>query len=133
MLVGGFSQSPTLRNALKKYLDPKIALLYQPDGYEQIRTIYLLLSDLLIREAETLVSRGAVYRALDKMNGPRRKIMANIGILQHEHKNHRFAGHRDAGEFVTRSPVDNKLYVYDCVNWIIKKVYYAQRLFHWIQ
>ncbi|KAF3384715.1 hypothetical protein F1880_001924 [Penicillium rolfsii] len=105
ILVGGFSQSPTVRHALKAYLDPKIALLYQPDG-----------------EAETLVSRGAVYRAIDKTKGPSRKIMANIGILQHEEQNSNFAGHRDTHNHVKPSPVNGKRYVNDCVNWIIKKV-----------
>ncbi|KAJ5242241.1 uncharacterized protein N7469_000568 [Penicillium citrinum] len=122
ILVGGFSQSPTLRHALKAYLDPKIALLYQPDGYGQNQHLCPLLSDFITREAETLVSRGAVYRAIDKTNGPSRKIMANIGILQHEEQNSSFAGHRDAHIHARLSKVNKRRYINDCVNWIIKKV-----------
>lgn len=122
ILVGGFSQSPTVRHALKAYLDPKIALLYQPDGYGQNQQLYPLLSDFITREAETLVSRGAVYRAIDKTKGPSRKIMANIGILQHEEQNSSFAGHRDAHTHAKPSKVNKRRYINDCVNWIIRKV-----------
>ncbi|KAJ5645635.1 hypothetical protein N7507_011646 [Penicillium longicatenatum] len=102
MLVGGFSQSPTLRHFLKKRF-PSMRFFYHPDG-----------------EAETLVSRGAVYRAIDKSNGPSRHIMANIGILQIEEVINKLAAHRDAKER-KRHPVNKRLYIPNCVNWVIKK------------
>ncbi|KAI3189013.1 hypothetical protein CBS147311_10009 [Penicillium roqueforti] len=102
MLVGGYSQSPTLRQFLKKEFQ-ELQPLYQSDW-----------------EAETLVSRGAVYRAIDKSNGPSRQIMANIGILQNEEYDNKYPGHRDTPGG-TRHPKDKKLYVHRCVNWVIKR------------
>ncbi|KAJ5088399.1 hypothetical protein N7456_012015 [Penicillium angulare] len=98
ILVGGFSQSPTMRHALKEYLDPlSVALWYRPDG-----------------EAETLVSRGAVYRAADKTEGPSRHIIANIGVLQHESKNSSWPGHRDVHKHTATSKVAKKVWIRDC-------------------
>ncbi|CRG87920.1 Replication polyprotein [Talaromyces islandicus] len=69
---------------------------------------------------ETTVSRGAVYRAIDKSKGPMRYTTANIGILQtEEHDRKRIAAHREfQGD---RNNLDRKKYVYDAVQWIIKK------------
>lgn len=121
MLVGGYSQSPTLRQFLKKEFQ-ELQPLYQSDWYfhpsKRLKNVILLVCG---REAETLVSRGAVYRAIDKSNGPSRQIMANIGILQNEEYDNKYPGHRDTPGG-TRHPKDKKLYVHRCVNWVIKRV-----------
>ncbi|KAJ5709840.1 hypothetical protein N7493_009432 [Penicillium malachiteum] len=69
---------------------------------------------------ETTVSRGTVHRALDKSNGPSRHTIANIGILQSEpYDPKKFLSHREAPP--DRNSLNKKRYVYDTVQWIIKK------------
>jgi hypothetical protein len=74
-------------------------------------------------EIDTVVSRGTVYRAIDKSNGPARQIIANFGLLQLEEYNSKCAPHRDA--MLRFNNHDRRRYVDDCVNWIIKKVYHS--------
>lgn len=69
---------------------------------------------------EAIVSGGAVYRAIDKSNGPRRNILANIGILQIEPQNRKLVAHRNIVPYF--NPCDEKYYIDNCLNWIIKKV-----------
>ncbi|KAJ5101578.1 hypothetical protein NUU61_003800 [Penicillium alfredii] len=77
---------------------------------------------------ETLVARGAVYRSINKSQGPSRRTAANIGILQTEVYNPvDFQGHRDAEP--SRPSVDGQEYVEDTAQWIIKKGV----IMHWNQ
>lgn len=70
---------------------------------------------------ETTVSRGTVYRAIDKSKGPLRKTIANIGILQTETYDPKiFAAHKKGHK--DRNRFNKKEYVYDTVQWVIKKV-----------
>jgi hypothetical protein len=67
------------------------------------------------------VSRGTVYRAIDKSKGPLRQTIANIGILQTEpYDPKKFAAHREAPP--DRNGLNKKKYIYSTVQWIIKKV-----------
>lgn len=69
---------------------------------------------------ETAVSHGAVYRALNKEDGPIRKLQSNFGFLQIEEYQNKLRGHRGASP--TYQPLNNKKYVYDVLDWVIKKV-----------
>lgn len=67
------------------------------------------------------MARGAVYRAINKSQGPLRRTTANIGILQTEVYNRvGFQGHRDAEP--NRPSVDGQQYVEYTAQWIIRKV-----------
>lgn len=69
---------------------------------------------------ETLVARGAVFRAINKSEGPSRRTTANVAILQTELYNPKqFRGHRDAPP--ERPYVDGRQYVEYTAQWIIKK------------
>ncbi|KAJ6100061.1 hypothetical protein N7467_001596 [Penicillium canescens] len=101
ILVGGYSQSNTFRQFMNTKF-PHLQLIYPRDsGWEAI------------------VSGGAVYRAINKSNGPSRKLLANIGILQIEEYSRKFAGHRYTAPFL--NPCNNREYATNCLNWIIKK------------
>ncbi|KAJ5199425.1 hypothetical protein N7491_000016 [Penicillium cf. griseofulvum] len=101
IFVGGYSQSNTFRHFMEQRFQ-RLQLNYPKDsGWE------------------TIVSGGAVYRAIDKSNGPRRKILANIGILQVEEKDRKLVAHRNIVPYF--NPCDEKYYIGDCLNWIIKK------------
>ncbi|KXG51273.1 uncharacterized protein PGRI_095340 [Penicillium griseofulvum] len=102
ILFGGYSQSKTLQNFLKqRFSHPKI-VCPKPGAFE------------------TTVSRGTVYRAVDKSKGPLRKAIANIGILQSEPYNpKKFPSHNQTtGD---RNSHNKRLYVYGTAQWIIKK------------
>ncbi|KAJ5491999.1 hypothetical protein LT330_009208 [Penicillium expansum] len=101
IFVGGYSQSNTFRHFMEERFR-RLQLSYPKDsGWEAI------------------VSGGAVYRAIDKSNGPRRIILANIGILQVEEQNRKLVAHRNIVPYF--NPCDEKYYIDNCLNWIIKK------------
>ncbi|KAJ5956679.1 hypothetical protein N7501_010958 [Penicillium viridicatum] len=101
IFVGGYSQSNTFRHFMGEWFQ-RLQLSYPKDsGWESI------------------VSGGAVYRAIDKSNGPRRRILANIGILQIEPQNRKLVAHRNIIPYF--NPCDEKYYIDNCLNWIIKK------------
>ncbi|KAJ5161064.1 hypothetical protein N7492_006456 [Penicillium capsulatum] len=105
LLCGGYSQSKTLQHFLR-------------DQFSDITFYGSRLENPIA--FETLVARGAVYRAINKKDGPKRKTMANIGILQTEQYNPvAFQGHRDAEP--SRPSVDGQAYVEDTAQWIIRK------------
>ncbi|KAF7515242.1 hypothetical protein PCG10_003550 [Penicillium crustosum] len=102
IFVGGYSQSNTFRHFMGERFQGLLQLSYPKDsGWEAI------------------VSGGAVYRAIDKSNGPRRNILANIGILQIEPQNRKLVAHRNIVPYF--NPCDEKYYIDNCLNWIIKK------------
>jgi hypothetical protein len=68
----------------------------------------------------TAVSRGGVLRALNKGDGPRRKLRLNLGVCLSEPYDERFPGHLAAPYFY--NPLNRKRYVKDCMDWIIRKI-----------
>ncbi|KAE8313546.1 hypothetical protein BDV41DRAFT_256217 [Aspergillus transmontanensis] len=101
LLVGGFSTSPAFLN----HVQAKFGGL-----------------DILETEGDmaTAVSHGAVFRALNKEYGPKRKIQSNFGFLQIEPYNKRLRAHR-VPSTPTYHPVDGKRYIKNVLNWVIKK------------
>lgn len=68
----------------------------------------------------TAVSRGGVLRALNKKDGPRRKLRLNLGVCLSEPYNNEFKGHREA-QCIT-NPLNKEKYAKDCMDWVIRKV-----------
>lgn len=64
------------------------------------------------------VSHGAVFRTLNKEDGPSRKLQSNFGFLQIEEYNNKL----HPAAIPIHNPLDNKKYVYDILDWVIKKV-----------
>ncbi|RAH42839.1 Hsp70 family protein [Aspergillus brunneoviolaceus CBS 621.78] len=103
LMIGGLSQSKPLRQFLK-------------ERFASLRLKFIFPTE---SEAGTLVSRGCVYRAIDKSNGPHRQIIANIGYTQSEEYDPKCAAHRAVRpEFQI---LVRQRYVYNCINWIFKK------------
>ncbi|GFF25052.1 hypothetical protein IFM61606_09330 [Aspergillus udagawae] len=103
ILFGGYARSKTLQSFLRKRFSRHPKVVSPKAGV-----------------FETTVSRGTVYRAIDKSKGPLRQTIANIGILQTEPYNpKKFAAHREAPP--DRNGLNKKKYVYGTVQWIIKK------------
>jgi molecular chaperone DnaK (HSP70) len=108
ILTGGFGDSPSLRNHLKKILRKERNLLDLPIDLE---TSYYI---------QSAVSRGAVLRALRKDFGPQRYTRSSYGILRSElcdlnnPKHKRFRARRDRA--------DGELYIMDTIEWVIEKV-----------
>lgn len=67
-----------------------------------------------------MVSRGAVLRALDKSQGPARRALANVAVLQTEPLDCGHPGHRDCKPII--DPNDMKKYVPNTMQWLVKKV-----------
>ncbi|PYI35263.1 hypothetical protein BP00DRAFT_442793 [Aspergillus indologenus CBS 114.80] len=105
LMIGGLSQSKPLRHFLEEQF-----------GSFGLKFIFPVESD-----AGTLVSRGCVYRAIDKSNGPHRQMIANIGFTQSEEYNPKCAAHKAVG--ATLQSLTGEKYVYNCINWIFKKGY----------
>jgi molecular chaperone DnaK (HSP70) len=109
ILTGGFGDSPSLRNHLKKILRKERNLLNRSIDLE---TSYYV---------QSAVSRGAVLRALRKEFGPPRHTRSSYGVLRSElfdinnpiHK--RLSVHRDRA--------DGELYIMDTIEWVIEKVH----------
>jgi hypothetical protein len=72
------------------------------------------------RDMATAVSHGAVFRALNKDDGPTRKIQSNFGFLQIEQYSKTLPAHQAA--VPTYNDTDGKRYIYDVLDWVIKKV-----------
>lgn len=71
----------------------------------------------------TVVSHGAVFRALNKKDGPERKIKASLGVLQHEIYDPNLKAHLLSSDN-RRDGMDGKPYVLNVIEWLIRKVYY---------
>ncbi|KAB8225612.1 hypothetical protein BDV33DRAFT_187395 [Aspergillus novoparasiticus] len=103
LLVGGFSTSP----AFLSHVQAKFGEL-----------------DILETEGKsdmaTAVSHGAVFRALNKEYGPKRKIQSNFGFLQIEPYDKKLPAHQ-VPEAPTHNTIDGKRYIYDVLDWVIKK------------
>jgi molecular chaperone DnaK (HSP70) len=108
ILTGGFGESPSLRNHLKKMLRKERNMLNQPIDLHPSRYV------------QSAVARGAVLRALRKDFGPRRITRSSYGILQSEPYDETSARHRKFR--VDKHPADGELYIMDTINWVIEKV-----------
>lgn len=108
ILVGGFGESPSLKNHLERVLRKERNLVNQ--SIELIRPNYV----------ESAVARGAVLRALRKENGPQRYIRSSYGVLRSIPYDHSNLKHRRFR--VERSATDGELYVTHTIHWILEKV-----------
>ncbi|KAL2824575.1 hypothetical protein BJY01DRAFT_256441 [Aspergillus pseudoustus] len=68
---------------------------------------------------DTAVSRGGVLRALNKDDGPHRKLRLNLGVCVTEQFNPKFEGHVAGPSF--HHPLNGKEYVKECIEWAIRK------------
>ncbi|KAB8293932.1 hypothetical protein EYC80_009405 [Monilinia laxa] len=99
-LVGGFGASPSLKSYLKQWLREKS---------EQVNFNIELVADK--RKCITAVASGAVFRALDKKNGPERISQSSYGLLRLEPWEPRmYPGHGGAKPPET-SELDGERYV----------------------
>ncbi|KAL4786834.1 hypothetical protein BJX76DRAFT_320352 [Aspergillus varians] len=104
LLLGGFSRSPALQRCFNE--------AFAQSG---LKVIYL---DQDI-DMTTAVSRGGVLRALNKADGPRRKLRLSLGVCVSEPYDRRFNGHK-AGPRV-ENPLNQRGYVKECMDWVIRK------------
>ncbi|KAL4928281.1 Hsp70 family protein [Aspergillus undulatus] len=100
LLVGGFSASPILRSHIAKEFELKIMTPHRIDTASD-------------------VSHGAVFRALNKADGPKRIVQSNFGFLQIEEYNPKLPAHRLVTP--TDNSTDGKKYVHNVLDWVIKK------------
>ncbi|KIW89576.1 uncharacterized protein Z519_09732 [Cladophialophora bantiana CBS 173.52] len=107
IVIGGFGESPSLINHLKKVLRKERNFLGQPIDLERSRHV------------QSAVARGAVLRALRKEDGPERITRSSYGILRSERYNEDDPKHRKFR--VTRSPADGELYIMDTIEWVVNK------------
>ncbi|KAL4982662.1 hypothetical protein BDW68DRAFT_182336 [Aspergillus falconensis] len=101
LLVGGFSAAPILRSHIEAEFE-SLKILYPPRWLDSAVT----------------VSHGAVFRALNKSDGPKRIVQSNFGFLQLELYSRRQPAHRDVVPIY--NPTDGKRYV-RVLDWVIKK------------
>ncbi|KIM98784.1 hypothetical protein OIDMADRAFT_181289 [Oidiodendron maius Zn] len=112
ILTGGFGDSPSLRNHLKKALRKERNFLDMPIELETPHYI------------QSAVARGAVLRALRKDFGPHRYTRSSYGVLRSEQcdlnnpKHKKFRARRDR--------VDGELYIMDTIEWLIEKGSYVE-------
>lgn len=102
ILAGGFSAS----NALQERVEKEFA---------GVNILTLKNSDV-----SPIVSHGAVFRALNKENGPERRIMASFGLLQDEIFNKKEKGHTLLNQ-CTQGKLDAQRYAAHVIHWLIKK------------
>ncbi|KAL5341915.1 hypothetical protein BJX70DRAFT_395283 [Aspergillus crustosus] len=98
LMVGGFSSSPALKNHIETEF-PKLKIMYPPGKLD----------------SAVSVSHGAVFRALNKSDGPKRIVQSNFGFLQIEEYNKRLRAHQEA--VATFNETDEKSYVYNVLDW----------------
>jgi hypothetical protein len=113
MLVGGFGDSP----ALKRYLNASLSSVNNQYG-----TKVQLRASPQNRSA-TGVAVGALKRALNKNNGPRRVPYRSIGILYHVPDDPAYGFSSEAlAQRATPSDLSNEDYILRTIKWIIKVV-----------
>jgi hypothetical protein len=108
VLIGGFSESPSLKHHLENILLNTRNLLGQP--------ITLLKPE----HVDSAVARGAVLRALNKANGPTRISRSSYGILTDELFDKNDPKHK--GLKGRRSRADGRIYIRDTIQWQISVV-----------
>jgi membrane-associated HD superfamily phosphohydrolase len=108
ILTGGFGESPSLRNHLKKILRKERNLLNQTIDLEPSRYV------------QSAVARGAVLRALRKEFGPDRITRSSYGVLRSELYDKNNSRHRKFR--VSRDRADGELYIMNTIHWVLDKV-----------
>ncbi|KAK8073495.1 HSP70 family protein [Apiospora phragmitis] len=112
VLIGGFSDSPSLREFLKRALEK-----YDGGGIQLIAPKM---------DFATTVSSEAILRAFNKEHGPQRFARSSYDILRHLPKDvynskHEKRGPNDANARAQRAPCTGEPYVRDTIEWFIKK------------
>ena len=112
VLIGGFSESPSLVQVLRGYLA-------RPHNFN-IRDVQI---ELLVPEKfrTSAVARGAVLRALRKEHGPERRSRSSFGFKRHElHDPDNVPQHK--GVSVKIDPVDGFETIDNTIFWVIQQV-----------
>ncbi|KAF1911303.1 hypothetical protein BDU57DRAFT_507169 [Ampelomyces quisqualis] len=111
VLVGGFGDSP----ALKEHLKASLARINNKNNTD----IKLVLA--AANTSASGVAVGAIMRAQDKTNGPRRVPYRSIGILHHvsEHAAQNYPA-EVLGQLWEFNELDQGDYIMNTVHWIIK-------------
>ncbi|KFY61304.1 hypothetical protein V496_05074 [Pseudogymnoascus sp. VKM F-4515 (FW-2607)] len=107
ILTGGFGESPSLRNHLKKILRKQRNLLNQEIDFEPSRYV------------QSAVARGAVLRALRKEFGPARITRSSYGVLRTLLYDENNPQHRKV--WVSRDRADGELYIMNTIQWVLSK------------
>lgn len=118
ILTGGFGESPSLRNHLKKVLRKERNQLNQPIDFQSSHYV------------QSAVARGAVLRALRKEFGPDRITRSSYGVLGSELYDENNSKHRKFR--VSRHPADGELYIMHTIHWVIEKVRWYNSKTKWI-
>lgn len=108
ILTGGFGDSPSLRNHLRKILHKERNLLNQQIDFEPSHYV------------QSAVARGAVLRALRKEFGPQRFTRSSYGVLRSELYDLENPKHRKFR--VKRDHADGELYIMHTIHWFLDKV-----------
>ncbi|KAJ5741976.1 hypothetical protein N7533_011385 [Penicillium manginii] len=72
------------------------------------------------RDLSQMVSKGAILRAVNKKNGPRRQMYSSYGFLQSEEYNPEDMSHKYY-DSVIHNDANGISYVRNCISWLIKK------------
>ena len=107
-LVGGFCESPSLQNHIQNVLTTEQNILNQP------------ISLVITHHIDSAVARGAVLRALNKEDGPRRITRTSYRILRSDFYDSGLPEHR--GLRGRRYAVDGLVHIEKCIHWQILKV-----------
>ncbi|OCK74689.1 hypothetical protein K432DRAFT_363277 [Lepidopterella palustris CBS 459.81] len=110
IVIGGFAQSPALRDYLQKKLK-KIN--------EKHKSRVELIAPSVRDGPGVAVASGAVLRALNKRSGPERIMRSSYGILCKEIYDEDLPGHKEAKRL--ELDIDGEEYVKDSMVWLIKK------------
>ncbi|KAL4962170.1 Hsp70 family protein [Aspergillus stella-maris] len=101
LLVGGFSEAPILRYRIEEEFND-LKIVYPPAHIDKF----------------VIVSHGAVFRAFNKADGPKRIVQSNFGFLQFELYSNKEHAHLRESRRLNHQ--DGKYYV-RVLDWVIKK------------
>ena len=110
IVVGGFGESRSLRSRIEQVLEKvrnRIGATIDPIWPESLPT--------------SAVARGAVLRALNKEDGPRRVCRSSFGFLRQEEYD-AFPEHKEAGVKPKKDSVDRCPQVNDTIYWVLEAV-----------
>lgn len=113
VLVGGFGDSPALKEYLKSTLD-------------RLRDKHRIPISMVVTPPNTGaagVATGALIRALDKEHGPSRVPRQSIGVIQHLPLDQNLYSNEVLNQTSwEENPLDNEWYIKNTLRWIIKVV-----------
>jgi hypothetical protein len=117
IVVGGFGDSPTLRDHLTT-------------GLTQINRQRRTDIEIVFAPANTSatgVAVGAIMRALNKENGPKRVPCQSIGILRHVPYEPEVYSKEVLAQEWEKNDIDEESYIRRTILWVIKMVSYLTR------